>query len=202
MARAVRIVCISPRAAAVAAAVVLLFAHARAETRKPIDTTHSTITVRVGKSGVFRAFGDDHEIRAAVKRGFIDEEARTVEMSIETAQLRVLDPNLSAKDRDEVQTKMLGADVLDAGRFPEIHFASTAAEKTPSGWLVRGPLTLHGRTLPVSATVRQEADRYTGSMRVKQTDFGITPVTVAGGAVKVKDEVTIDFDLRVVIGTG
>jgi hypothetical protein len=36
---------------------------------------------------------------------------------------------------------------------------------------------------------------YKGSARLKQTEFGITPVTVAGGAVQVKDEVTLDFDV-------
>jgi hypothetical protein len=30
---------------------------------------------------------------------------------------------------------------------------------------------------------------------LKQTDFGITPVTVAGGTVKVKDEVKIEFEI-------
>lgn len=30
---------------------------------------------------------------------------------------------------------------------------------------------------------------------LKQRDFGITPVTVAGGTVKVKDELKIDLDI-------
>jgi len=30
---------------------------------------------------------------------------------------------------------------------------------------------------------------------LKQTDFGIKPVTIAGGTVKVKDELTIEFDI-------
>ena len=32
-------------------------------------------------------------------------------------------------------------------------------------------------------------------MTLKQTDYGITPISVAGGAVKVKDELNIDFDI-------
>jgi hypothetical protein len=31
---------------------------------------------------------------------------------------------------------------------------------------------------------------------LKQRDFGITPVSIAGGTVKVKNELTIDFDIR------
>jgi len=37
--------------------------------------------------------------------------------------------------------------------------------------------------------------RYRGSATLKQTDFGITPVTVAGGTVKVKNEVKVEFDI-------
>jgi polyisoprenoid-binding protein YceI len=56
-------------------------------------------------------------------------------------------------------------------------------------------LTLHGVSKPVSVEVRHEGEAYTGSTRLKQTDFGIQPVSVAGGAVKVKDEVEISFKI-------
>jgi hypothetical protein len=35
-----------------------------------------------------------------------------------------------------------------------------------------------------------------GNAVVKQSDFGIKPVKVAGGTVKVKDEVRIEFDIQ------
>jgi hypothetical protein len=35
---------------------------------------------------------------------------------------------------------------------------------------------------------------YRGSATLKQTDFGIKPISIGGGMVKVKDEVKIDFD--------
>ena len=90
---------------------------------------------------------------------------------------------------------MLGADVLDVNRFPEIRFTSAQAEATNGGWTVRGELQLHGQIHPVTATVQHQGNHYRGSVHLKQTEFGITPVTVAGGTVKVKDEVTIDFDV-------
>jgi hypothetical protein len=40
-----------------------------------------------------------------------------------------------------------------------------------------------------------ENGHYRGSVPLKQTDFGITPVRIAGGAVKVKDEIKIEFDI-------
>jgi polyisoprenoid-binding protein YceI len=60
---------------------------------------------------------------------------------------------------------------------------------------VHGKLTLHGRERPVSFEVVLKGDHYRGSAPLKQTDFGMKPVTVAGGTVKVKDEVKIEFEI-------
>ena len=181
--------------ALVVAMAMLGKASATASGRHPIDPEHSIVTVHVGKSGMFRAFADNHEIRVAVKGGFVDEDARAVEILIEARALRVIDPKLSPKDRAEVQTRMLGAEVLDVDRYPEIRFVSRTAEDTPEGWTIRGQLDLHGHTGSVTATVTREDGHYAGAVRLKQTEFGITPITVAAGAVAVKDEVTIDFDI-------
>jgi hypothetical protein len=35
-----------------------------------------------------------------------------------------------------------------------------------------------------------------GTCTLKQRDFGITPISIAGGTVKVKNELKIDFDIR------
>jgi hypothetical protein len=43
--------------------------------------------------------------------------------------------------------------------------------------------------------VGREQGRYRGSARFRQTEFGITPVTVAGGTIKVKDEVRVEFEI-------
>jgi hypothetical protein len=55
--------------------------------------------------------------------------------------------------------------------------------------------TLHGHTRPVTVKAVRDHDHYRGSASKKQTAFGITPITIAGGAVKVKDEVSIEFDI-------
>jgi polyisoprenoid-binding protein YceI len=81
-------------------------------------------------------------------------------------------------------------------RFPEILFDSESAERSEAGaWTVRGQLTLHGQTRPLTTTVSGAQGHYKGSLALKQSDFGIAPIKVAGGAVKVKDQLTIDFDI-------
>jgi hypothetical protein len=44
--------------------------------------------------------------------------------------------------------------------------------------------------------VAEKAGHYVGSALIKLTEFGIKPVKVAGGTVKVKDEVRIEFDIQ------
>jgi polyisoprenoid-binding protein YceI len=163
----------------------------------PIDTAKSVMTVHVYKAGVFSAFGHDHEISAPITRGIVDVEGRKVELHASAGALRVRDPKVSDKDRGEIQTNMLGTDVLDAENYKEIKFQSTSAEPAGTGtWKVTGALTLHGQTRPVSMEIHARDGHYVGACRFKITDFGIKPVKVAGGTVRVKDDVQIEFDIQ------
>ena len=164
-----------------------------------IDTERSTLTVRVFKSGLFRAFADDHVIQAPLADGSLDASATPhVQILIDVRRMRVLDPGLSAKDRQDVQTRMLGSDVLDVNRFQWISFHSVAIQRLDAGgWLVRGELTLHGQVHAMRVTVFPENSHYKGSATLRQSDFGIVPISIVGGTVKVKDEIKIDFDLAV-----
>ena len=164
---------------------------------RAIDTQRSTVTVRVFKSGLFRAFADDHIVQAPLVEGSLDDSATPhVQIVIDARRMRVLDPGLSAKDRQEVEGRMLGPEVLDVNRFQWISFHSVAVQRLDAGgWLVRGELDLHGRIHGVLVNVKPEGGHYKGSVPVRQSDFGIVPISVAGGTVKVKDEIVIDFDI-------
>ena len=62
-------------------------------------------------------------------------------------------------------------------------------------WRVAGRLTIHGQTRPVTVAVNRQGGSYRGSAAIKQRDFGIEPISIAGGTVKVKDEIKIEFDI-------
>jgi polyisoprenoid-binding protein YceI len=163
-----------------------------------IDTGHSIITLHVFKSGLFRAFADNHVIQAPITGGsFDDGQHARVQLVVDVQNLRVSDPGLSPAQREQVQSRMLGPDVLDAEHFPQIRFQSTAVEHVKAdGWLVRGDLTLRGQTHEVTLNVaRGLSGAYRASTSLKQTTFGITPISIAGGTVTVKDEVQIDSDI-------
>jgi hypothetical protein len=173
-----------------------LVAVVRAESQ-PLDAGHSTVTVHVSKSGLFSAFADNHTITAPLASGVISETAPLgIELTIRAAELRVLDPDLSADKRSEIQARMLGPEVLDVEKFPDISFASSAVEAAgPDRWSVTGRLTIHGRARTITFPVTRMNGRYRGRVAIKQRDFGIEPIKVAGGTVRVKDELTVDFDV-------
>ncbi len=164
---------------------------------RPIDAERSTLTVFAYKSGLFSAFADDHTIRAPIASGSISEEgALAVEMKVRSADLVALDPNLSASKRAEVQARMVGPEVLDVKQYPDIAFASTAIESAGANrWTVRGTLTIHGTARPTTFAVARQDGRYRGAVLLKQSDFGIQPISIVGGTVKVKDELKVEFDI-------
>jgi polyisoprenoid-binding protein YceI len=161
-----------------------------------LDTQKSTLTILVGKAGAFSALGHEHEVRAPIHSGTAETGSHpAVEVRVDARTLRVIDKDDSEKNRAEVQTTMLGPEVLDSEHYQEIVFKSTAAEPAGQGrWKLRGNLTLRGRTRPVTVQVTLKEGRYTGEATVKLTDFGIKPPGKAG--VKAKDEVKIEFDVR------
>jgi YceI-like domain len=161
-----------------------------------IDAENSKVTVRVFKSGLFSAFAHDHEISAPIVRGTVLQSPQpSVELVFDARRLRVLDPGLAPDKRAEVQKTMLGPQVLDSERFPEITFRSSSVQRLGGGWRVQGEMTIHGQTRPVTVEVAEAGSRYRGSVALRQRQFGIQPVSIAGGTVKVKDEIKIEFDV-------
>ncbi len=161
-----------------------------------IDAGQSVMTVHVLKSGMFSAFGHEHEISAPIQQGTLSEKARSVELTVDARKMKVMDKDVSDKDRAEIQETMLGPKVLDTAKFPEIRFRSSSVDENGAGrWNVRGDLTLHGQSRPIKLEVQGQDGHYRGRAEFKQTDFGISPVSGGGGTVKVKDELRVEFEI-------
>ena len=176
--------------------------------RYTIDPAGSRIVVHVGKTGLLGFAGHEHEIRAPLGGGTLvvdlgHVEASSADLRFDARTLRVVDQGEPPKDVPKVQEAMVGPDCLDVRRFPEIRFVSRtigAKDSARRGLevTVRGTLTLHGVsrevTVPVHVTVGNNLLSATGTMTLKQTNFGIKPIAVAG-VVKVKDELRIELTL-------
>ena len=114
-----------------------------------------------------------------------------------------LQDNVSAKDRAEIE-RTTNDQVLESGRFPEIVFESTkiASKKVTEGQYdvdITGNLTLHGVTqshsFSAKAALTGDMLRGYGEFTLRQTDHSIKLVSVAGGALTVKDELQSSFDM-------
>lgn len=164
-----------------------------------IDVQRSQILVHVGKAGLLSAAGHDHTISAPISSGSMRESgAPRVELIVETAKMTVQpDPKVDAKTQAQIQKDMEEM-TLETRKFPQITFHSSRIDKLAEGqWKVEGDLSLHGVTKPVVLTVRRAGDSYSARTTLKQTDFGIKPISIGGGMIKVKDQVEIDFTIFV-----
>jgi polyisoprenoid-binding protein YceI len=176
---------------------VIAAGQASSTTKYAVDAAHSKMTVYVFKSGLFAFAADNHEINAPIVAGSFNPAANTVEIEVNAAKMEVLDPSMPADKRAKVQAKMISSDVLDIEKYTKITFRSTSLKPVDKDRLtVAGNLTLHGQTHPVSLEVtRADAAHFNGSVMIRQSEFGITPIRIAGGTVRVKDDVKVEFQI-------
>jgi polyisoprenoid-binding protein YceI len=178
-----------------------------ATVRYRIDSAHSRFAVHAYAAGLLSFAAHNHNIAIRDFSGEAEVTYETVEpaslnMRIRSDSLAVTD-KVSDSDRQKIETTMRN-DVLETSRYPEIAFQSTGASASrldEGKYQVRipGTLTLHGTTRSVTITARLDfgTDEFhaVGEFPIKQSQFGIKPVSVAGGTIKVKDEVKLSFDI-------
>jgi polyisoprenoid-binding protein YceI len=161
--------------------------------------------IHVGTGGVFGAFAHNHLIEAQRITGCASVDPKdvthsSIKLTFTTADLRVMDPKESEKDRGEVQ-KTMETEVLRISEFPQVVFESTSIENAGGNQLhVRGNLTIRGNTqsVVIPVTLSRMTDgtfQAQGTYNFRQSTFGIKPIQIGGGTVKVKDELETEFEL-------
>ena len=172
-----------------------------------IDKSSSRFTVRAFASGMLSALGHSPTFAIRDFRGEADFDAAapgqaSLRIEIRAESLEVTD-EIKSKDRREMES-MMNEKVLESSKYTAIVFASTEvkAESLGEGRLkaaMQGDLTLRGvtRRIPVAAQVTISGDmmRAYGEFSLLQSDYGIPLVSVAGGALKLKDELKFAFDI-------
>jgi polyisoprenoid-binding protein YceI len=195
--------------ALVCAVTVAAAARGAGERSYVIDSSRSGATIQVGKSGALSfAAGHSHEVVAPAITGTITVEVEdpalsNVHVIIDASTLRVTGKGEPAEDVPKVQAAMAGPQVLDGQRYPTIEFVSTSVAiknqtEAMVDAIVTGHLTLHNvtRSISVPVTARMEGNTLTATGRfpVKQSEYGIKPISV-GGVVSVKDTVNVSFTI-------
>jgi len=172
-----------------------------------MDTRASQFTVQVYSGGLLSAFG--HNPTIAI-RGFSgdaevnpdDLERSSLKITIDAGSLTVRD-DISDKDRREIERAMQ-QEILETPTYPEIVYecSNIAATKAGDGnysVTLRGDLTLHGvtrpQTVPARVALNGDSIRAFGNFSLLQTDYDLKLASVAGGALKVKDELKFSFNI-------
>lgn len=189
-----------------------------------VQPAGSRVLAVARRAGLLRALGHDHAIEGTRLAGSVTWEPDAPagervggEVVVDATALDIdapaarraagLGAGPSGSDLEEIRRTLHGPRGLDTARSPSIRLvlrrAEVAGGASPSDpaavTRVEGELTLRGRTGPVAipVTVGRSGTRLLvrGRTEVRQTDFGIEPVSVAAGLVKVRDAVEVSFVL-------
>ena len=100
---------------------------------------------------------------------------------------------LSDADRAQIH-KTLKA-ILHTAQHPTITFRSRRVDGSAASFACDGELTIMGATHPVALQGRVSDSRVIGGTTVVQSRWGIRPYSGFFGALKLSDEVKVDFDV-------
>jgi hypothetical protein len=157
-----------------------------ATVRYVFDKTVGRFTVQAFATGFLSSFGHDPTIAIRDYAG----EVSFVPGTFENTEVHL-------------SLRMYG-EVLDVEHFPEALFESKQVKVQSQGSdllqaNVSGNLQLRGITQPHSFDAHVQVMgtmlRISGEFALRQSSFGIKPVSIAGGALKLKDELKFRFDI-------
>ena len=184
---------------------------ARGERVYRVDAQSSIVTVEVRRAGSLSRLGHDHVVAAHDLQGYVLPAANRADVAVRLDALVVDEPELRKAAGFETEpspdavagtrANMLER-TLDAQRYPfaTIRVRSFAPIATSTSTDVDVSITLHGneRTfrVPVRIEFAEDSMRITGDLVFNQTDFGITPLSILGGAIAVQDSVTLHYRVR------
>jgi polyisoprenoid-binding protein YceI len=161
-----------------------------------------TLTVRTGKAGAAAKAGHDLVIEVTRWEAALEVGAggggSSVALTADARSLAVRSGSggmgsLGDEEKASI-AQSIDDDVLKGGT---IAFRSSAVVEAPGGLRVQGDLDLLGARRPVAFDLDAGDDgRLTGSIRFKQSDWGIKPFSALFGTLKVADEVEVDVDAK------
>jgi polyisoprenoid-binding protein YceI len=171
------------------------------------DAKRSRFTVQAFATGFLSAMGHSPTIAIRKFDGEVEFdpealEASALRLTIQAASLAVQD-DINDKDRREME-RLMWNEVLEVEKYPEITYEASpiTVAQLDAGFYsanLNGDLRFHGITRKQPLTVRIAALgttlRASAHFTLNQSDYQIKPVSVAAGALKLKDELRFAFDV-------
>lgn len=181
------------------------------------DGTHTLgpatgeLLVKTRRTGLGAKAGHDLTIevtrwrgRATVDTAQPSRSSVTVEVDVDSFEVREgaggVKP-LTDSDRADIK-KTLREKVLHTERHPTITYRSTRVDGSPESFTVEGELTIIGVTRPVILHGRLTDGLVRGSATVVQTEWGIRPYSAFFGALRLRDDVEVEFDVALTPAAG
>ena len=164
------------------------------------------LLIKTSRTGLGRKAGHDLTIEATRWSGDAmvvvgDPEKSSVTVTVETGSLDVREGTgglkpLTDADRAEIKRTLGGEALLHTAQHPVITFRSTRIAGTPQSFEITGDLTIKGRTHPVTVHgVTDGGALPNGWATVTQSVWGIKPYSAFLGALRLADEVRIEFEV-------
>jgi polyisoprenoid-binding protein YceI len=156
-----------------------------------------SIFVRTYREGLAARAG--HDLVMEVTRWEATFDPETIELTADARSLEVREglrgvKPLTDRDRAEIR-ESIDEKVL---RGEPIVFRSRGVDRSRGRLTVQGDLTMAGSTRPVTAELDLDPDgRITGTVALTQSAWGIKPYRGLMGALKVRDDIEVEIDVRV-----
>jgi polyisoprenoid-binding protein YceI len=172
-----------------------------------VDARSSRFTVQAFSTGILSAMGHNPKIGIRTFTGEVHfnveaAQASGFQLSMKSNSMGVLD-DISDKDRRDIE-KIMNEQVLEPGKYPDIVYDAPSVSIARIGSdlysaNINGTLSFHGvsrnQTVSARIAVFDEMLRASGEFKLNQSEYGIKPISVAGGALKVKDELKFSFEM-------
>jgi len=159
------------------------------------------LLVKTARTGLGAKAGHDLTIEVTRWRGNVIVHAAnpasssvTVEADVDSLEVREGTGGVKPlSDADRVK-------ILNTARHPVITFVSSQVSGTAQSFRIDGDLTIVGVTRPVTVEGQLAAGRAQGSAVITQSRWGIRPYSAFLGALKLRDEVEVQFDIDLTPG--
>lgn len=172
-----------------------------------IDAAASRFAVQAFATGLLSAFGHNPTIAIRDYDGEIQFNPDTIDnasvrVTVRTSAMEVVD-EMKNDDRKKLEQVMYDQ-VLEPSRFPTAVYESrqmTVQKDNADQWRAQltGELSFHGvmqsHSFDARVAYMGTIMRIAGQFPLRQSDYGIKPVSFAGGALRLKDELKFNFEM-------
>ena len=174
-----------------------------------VDPARSLVVIEVRRGGSLARLGHDHVVASHDVRGYVAPDDGRADLYVVLDRLVVdepelraeagFDPQPSAADVAGTRQNMLEK-VLEVEQHPFALISVTRVDAADRGPRLNVSITLHGVTRAVRIPAKFETAAngvdVIGQLALDQTDFGIVPFSILGGAIQVLDKLNLRFHIR------